>query len=760
MFFQNYFLKIKELFSQKKVIIPVLISSLAVLIPVLILFLSSILNPSLNIKNLSDYSKVAPDDQTNYFVLQKDSGYLYKSSKEGINAVRDFIDKNAPFNKIKLLPEDFNKNSDLTRSEKDSEDPFLKNKNINISNEHYFFEQKINEIPIYGAQLAVHLRNKNEIYSVSGNLVNTKTTTVQKITEDQARQIALNDVQKEVPGATQFKIIKGQRYILNKKVLGISDDETNHLALGMQIDSSDNQPTFSMMYFIDLEKGEILYKLSNIMDVLNRQAYDCSGGSCILVRPEGSPPTGDSDVDNAYDFLGDTYNFYFNSFGRDSYNNQGAVLKGKMHYPMSCPNASWVGQSSEMRFCTNMVIKDITAHELTHAVTQYTAGLQYNAQSGALNESISDIFGSDLDNNWTMGEGSAIGIIRYMNNPPLKNQPDRLFSSLYSCSGLSSGCAKANDWCGVHRNSGIMNKAFYLMTDGDNFNGCSVVGVGRDKSSAVVYQALTRYLTSTSNFKSMYNSMLQACNDLYSSGSSDCETVKSALQATEMDQQPDSTQTGAYCQNIPRQTPICAGGSPIPTGSITPTVTLPPGISPTPISPTPTVTKAPIRFNISVQVWTDVNNSGNVFDNGDIPYQGATVTLTGLINSSGVTNSSGTLVFPNLLPGTYIIRITNITGFTINPITITITNFDVPVILPLPPIPSTTPPVIVTQPVIPTPTPTPIPTNTPIPTGGPVGGLSPTPTPTPIVTFNCVIDPKCSSGQKNLQFCPLICTPK
>lgn len=742
---QEVLLRAKQIFGRKNIVFPILIFASVIIIFALFLFLYNLLNPSLNTQNLSDYSKTILRKATNYFIIQKDKGYIYKSSKTGIDVVKDFINKNPSFKGVKLLPSDFAENSDLIRSKKDSEDKFLKSKNINITNEHYIFEQKINEIPIYGSSLAVHLRNKNEIYSVSGNLVKTKITTEQKITEDEARQVALNDALKEVPGTTQFKIIKSQKYILNKKVLGLSNDEVNYLALGIQVDSSDKPPTFSVLYFIDLETGEILHKLSNIMDFLDRQIYSCLGSSCSLVRDEGEPPVGDNDADNAYDYFGDIYNYYFNNFQRDSYDDAGAALNGYVHAPVE--NAQWDG--IQMSFRTGMVIKDVTAHELTHGVTQYTAGLIYRNQSGALNESISDIFGSNLDLNWTMGEGSILGIIRDMSNPPARNDPDRLFSSLYQCNGSPSNCGDFNDNCGVHANSGVMNKAFYLITDGGNFNGCSVTGVGRDKSAMVVYQALTRYLTSTSNFKSMYGSMLSACNDLYTSGSSDCENIKRALQATEMDQQPDGDQAGALCQNIPPQTPQCAGGAPLPTDSVTPTVTSVPGSS-----PTPTITSAPARYTINIHVYNDNNNNENE-DGGDTPYQGASVNLTGPVSKNGITSASGDLPFSNLPTGNYSLTFI-IPGYTIAPYPLTITNGDVRLVLRLPPIASLTPPIIITQPIIPTPTLTPSPT----PPGGGSGGTSPTPSPTPIVFFNCHIDPSCVTGQKNLQFCPLICTQR
>lgn len=747
MTFQQILFNIKQVFGKKSIIYSILISTLIIIISTLFLFLSGILNPSLNTQNLSDYSKVISGKTTNYFIVQKDDGYIYKSSKTGIDAVREFINKNPSFNGTRLLPLDFARDSDLTRSEKDSKDKFLKSKNINISNEHYFFEQKINNIPVYGSSLAVHLRNNSEIYSVFGNLIKTKIITEQKISEDQARQVALNDALKDVPTVKEFKIMEAKKYIINKKILGLSDDETNYLALGIQIDSSDIPFTFSTLYFINLENGELLYRLSKVIDLLDRQIYSCSGSNCPLVRSEGQPPVNDPDADNAYDFFGDTFNFYFNNFQRDSYDNRGAIYKGYVHASLRrCPNASW--NRIQMNFCSGMVTKDITAHELTHAVIQYTANLQYNKQSGALNESISDIFGYAVDNtNWTLGEGSVMGIIRYIDDPPRKGQPDRLFSSLYYCG------TTAEDYGGVHKNSGVMNKAFYLMTDGGSFNGCSTTGVGRDKSVAIVYQTLTRYLTSTSNFKAMYNSILQACNDLYSSGSSDCENVKNALQATEMDQQPDNSQAGAYCQGIQRKTPACAGGSPAPTTPISPTVTLPPGVS-----LTPTVTSTPTKFSISIHVYIDKNNSGSE-DSGDTPYEGATVELTGdSVKINGITDRDGNLSLSDLTRGYYIVKI-SIQNYNIAPYPINITDRDVSLSLRLSPKAPLTPPVIITLPIIPTPTLTPVPTNSSLPTGG-SGGLSPAPTPTPITTFNCILDPKCISGQKNLQFCPLICTPK
>ena len=119
------------------------------------------------------------------------------------------------------------------------------------------------------------------------------------------------------------------------------------------------------------------------------------------MRTEGGPATGDADADNAYTYLGDTYDYFWTQHGRDSWNGGGAALIATVHYcpnAASCPyqNAFWNG--SQMVFGDGFsAADDVVAHELTHAVTETSANLFYYMQSGALNESFSDIFGEAVD---------------------------------------------------------------------------------------------------------------------------------------------------------------------------------------------------------------------------------------------------------------------------------------------------------------------------------------------------------------------------
>ena len=136
----------------------------------------------------------------------------------------------------------------------------------------------------------------------------------------------------------------------------------------------------------------------------NRSVYDQNGVAsdvpATLVRAEGAPATKDVAVNEAYDGLGATFNFFLKVFGWDSIDGQGLPLQGLVHYGTNYDNAFWNGRSMVfgdgdgklfVRFTKSL---DVIAHELTHGVTENTLGLKYSGQSGALNESVSDVFGS------------------------------------------------------------------------------------------------------------------------------------------------------------------------------------------------------------------------------------------------------------------------------------------------------------------------------------------------------------------------------
>jgi Zn-dependent metalloprotease len=208
-----------------------------------------------------------------------------------------------------------------------------------------------------------------------------------------------------------------------------------------------------------------------------RTIYDCHGQQPVtdpeVVRREGDPDGEDPAVNEAYDGLGATYDFYWQQFRRDSIDDQGMPLHGWVHYGQDYDNAFWDGE--EMVFGDGKMFDrftkslDVIGHELTHGVTEHEAGLQYLNQSGALNESISDVFGSLVKQfklgqtadqaDWLIGAdiikpGFPGKALRSMIAPGTAwegdDQPANMDGYVHTMS----------DNGGVHTNSGIPNKAF------------------------------------------------------------------------------------------------------------------------------------------------------------------------------------------------------------------------------------------------------------------------------------------------------------
>ncbi|MGW2036223.1 NPP1 family protein [Streptomyces sp. NPDC001761] len=238
--------------------------------------------------------------------------------------------------------------------------------------------------------------------------------------------------------------------------------------------------------------------------VLYRAIYDMkhqtNDAAAVQVREEGGPATNDADADAAYDQSGVVYNFYKNKFGRNSIDGNGMSLKSFVHYDKNYKNASWNG--SYMTYGDGMLSQDVSGHEMTHGVTQYTAGLQYEFESGALNESISDFFGEMTEraakgkNDWLVGSDmAAMGPIRSLADPTIHGQPRHMSAYSETCS----------DNGGVHTNSGIPNYAFYRMS----------VLMDPDTTTDILWRAMTQYLSPTSTFADAGTAMVTAASDLY-----------------------------------------------------------------------------------------------------------------------------------------------------------------------------------------------------------------------------------------------------
>ena len=213
-------------------------------------------------------------------------------------------------------------------------------------------------------------------------------------------------------------------------------------------------------------------------------------------------------------------NFWRATLGRDSMNGHGGQVKLYLHVGptiasgMNWLNAHFTAWCNQLEFGENISTRDVIAHEYTHGVIENSGGLIYQTQSGALNESFADIFGHFVDSsNWTIGEGTQLGVIRNLSNPPALGDPDHVLSSTSGdgtglrvlAPGVGPDCDGSsptyNDCGFVHTNSGIHNKAGFLVIQGQNFNGFNVQGIGLTKAAHLFYGVLNnRRLSSSAQF--------------------------------------------------------------------------------------------------------------------------------------------------------------------------------------------------------------------------------------------------------------------
>jgi bacillolysin len=259
---------------------------------------------------------------------------------------------------------------------------------------------------------------------------------------------------------------------------------------------------------LDAHSGKIVRRYPLNIPAISRLVYDAGNTDSdpgTLERSEGDGPSGIVDVDNAYDFLGDAYDFYASRHGRDGIDDDWRPIDATVRYcepEETCPwaNAMWSPDATlfwgRMYFGDGHAVDDIVGHEYTHGVTDYGSDLIYENHSGAINESFSDIWGEfiDLVNGagtdtdavrWLIGEDRPGNPWRDMQDPCLLGDPDRLGSPLFVQPVPNPD--ETNDWGGVHTNSGVGNKLCYLLTDGDTFNGQIVTGIGINATAELFY---------------------------------------------------------------------------------------------------------------------------------------------------------------------------------------------------------------------------------------------------------------------------------
>jgi Zn-dependent metalloprotease len=239
-----------------------------------------------------------------------------------------------------------------------------------------------------------------------------------------------------------------------------------------------------------------------------------------------------------------SWDFYLNVFGRNGIDAAGTATYSRVHIGTGYDNAFW----SDSCFCmtygdgtsfTTLTALDVAGHEMSHGVCARTANLTYSGESGGLNESNSDIFGTMIEfyarggtgstigntgGNWTIGEQLATNPLRWMYKPSLDGMsPDAWSSTIGTLN--------------VHYSSGPMNRCFYFLSAGATTTGntsttllpAGMTGIGNDKAARIWYRALTTYLTASSNYAAARTAAISAAKDLYTAGSAEEQAVWNAF---------------------------------------------------------------------------------------------------------------------------------------------------------------------------------------------------------------------------------------
>lgn len=490
------------------------------------------------------------------------SGNLTSPSSEAPETILyNFLDKNKQSYKL---------------GSKKAKDSFkvLKKSKDEFGNTVLKLQQTFEGVPVFGSTQAVVLKDDGVLNVVSGTVVSDLDTKLDKkdkkgMKASEAIEIAESDL-----GFT----IKYEQKPETELVVFTADDNAE-FAYKVNLNFLDPEPG-NYYYFISVKTGEILNKYNTLDEVSGTNSVGTgtgvlkntvslnttlSSGKYYLqdnTRGKGIftynannssslPGTLWSDADNVFSatsdapavdahyYAGNTYDYYKSTFNRNSYDDKGSALKSTVHYGRNYNNAFWngsqmvYGDGDGSTFIPLSGGLDVVAHELTHAVTSSESNLVYQGESGALNEAISDIFGTVVEYkyqpskaDYLIGEDiytpSVSGdALRSMSNPTASGDPD-YYPNRYT------GTA---DNGGVHTNSGIINKAAYLIAAGGTFHGVTVSGIGIDKVGAIFYRTNTVYLTSSATFSQAKAAAIQAAVDLYGSNSAEKTAVTNAFTA-------------------------------------------------------------------------------------------------------------------------------------------------------------------------------------------------------------------------------------
>ncbi len=474
----------------------------------------------------------------------------------------------------------FKQNSGMFRMRNpDSELSLIRDERDRIGMNHVRFQQRHNGVEVFGAVLIAHTRGVL-VESITGTyLPDLNVDTRPSQTFEQAVALARAKV-----GQADAVVAQGRSGLAIYARDGRS-------ALTWKVELRSQAGDGRWLLFVDAHEGTLVHAINMTQTARNREAYTMNTSSNESLLPgtqlcneaNATGCQGDAAAKAAHDYAGVVYDYYQSIFSRDSIDGQGMTLISTVHFATNYNNAFWngaqmvYGDGDGTSFDPLSQSLDVVAHELTHGVTDFSADLVYEDQSGALNESYSDVLGAFADAfgkntttvNWALGEdvytpGVAGDALRDMADPHKGSDP---FTGAYTCTyrpGQPFYCGQPSayneyarlplslfnevpsDNGGVHINSGIPNKIAQLLTDGGTFGGVTVTGIGVKKAEQIYYRTLVNYLTPYSNFIVARNASITACADLigqFNITADDCVSVRDAFAAAGIGNQATLTRT-------------------------------------------------------------------------------------------------------------------------------------------------------------------------------------------------------------------------
>ncbi|WP_163992112.1 M4 family metallopeptidase [Pyxidicoccus caerfyrddinensis] len=386
---------------------------------------------------------------------------------------------------------------------------------------HYRYDVTRQGLPVYGGELRLHARD-GKVFAANTNVrSDLKAADKASIPAEAALAAA----------AADRDTLAGSVTSPETELVYFRDGDELRLMYKLEQtgERPDGTPVRDIL-LVDAQKGDVQVRIPTIKEALNRRLHNLNHLTTLpgpVARTEGQAPVADPVINTNYNHLGTVYSCYSSLFGRDSLDNAGGILISSVHYSNNYVNAFWNG--TQMVYgdgdgvnASNLANSlDVTAHELTHAVTDNESDLIYSGESGGLNESMSDIFGAVCEwygdgsgavspRHWLVGDdvwtpSIPNDALRYMNDPVLDG------SSLDYYPNYSSGVD-------VHYSSGISNLAFYLLSQGGTHpRGKTtqvVAGIGIEKAARIFYKANADILLASSNFEAAKTATEQAATQL------------------------------------------------------------------------------------------------------------------------------------------------------------------------------------------------------------------------------------------------------